>query len=106
MIQAGCSFALRLHPWFLFVKENLYVLLIITLTINKLSIIVYCMKTLTLNIKLIEQEMERAGITKKALSKKWKISRQAVWYIFDQKPTSYANKFSKLFNRPAKDFVV
>jgi hypothetical protein len=61
---------------------------------------------LQLNIKLVESEMERAGFTKDDLRKRWKLSRTIVYYIWNEKPVSYANRFGRLFNRPAKDFVL
>jgi hypothetical protein len=64
------------------------------------------MQPLTLNTKLINQEMDRAGMTRSMLCKRWKISRQVAFYIFREKPVSYAHKFGKLFKRPAKDFVL
>ena len=61
---------------------------------------------LKLNIKLIEAEMERQGLNRKDLCRIWKLSRTAMYYVWDEKPASYAVRFGKLFNRPAKDLIV
>lgn len=59
-----------------------------------------------LNIKKIEQEMERLGITKADLARHWVITRQAVDYYFQHKPIKAAEKFGKFFNISPKDLIV
>jgi hypothetical protein len=61
---------------------------------------------LKLNIKLIELEMERRGITHKDLCKKWRLSRTAMYYVWKERPVSYATKFAKILNINPKDLLV
>ena len=63
------------------------------------------MKYLSLNTRLVLQDMKRVGMTRPALCKKWNISRQVAWYIFNEKPASYASRFAKLLGRPVKDYI-
>lgn len=61
---------------------------------------------LQLNLELVESEMESSQIKKSDLPTLLNVNRTLLYYIWDKKPFSYANKFGKLFNRPAKDFII
>lgn len=59
-----------------------------------------------LNIKKIEQEMERLGISKADLAREWSVTRQAIDYYFQTKPIKAAEKFGKFFKLSPKDLIV
>lgn len=60
---------------------------------------------LKLNMKLINEEMQKAGITQADIARKWKVTPQAVNQIFKRKPITFADSFAKLLKLDAKSLI-
>jgi hypothetical protein len=96
---------------FLFLNKhgNLYLLLmffdLIVLTLHSRYVRGSAMG-LKLNIKLVELEMERQGLSRKDLCKRLNLTRTSLYYIWGKRPISYADKFGNIFKRSPRDFIV
>ncbi len=60
---------------------------------------------LQLNIKKVERERNRLGLSKTQLAKKMGISKQNLHYILKNKLIAHAYKFGEVFDLHGKDLI-